>query len=238
MKALVLLSGLDSAVAMHWAMGVMDEVEALSIWYGQPHADAEIAASQEIAQRRGVRWTSFNIAEAVRGLTAITVPKPGMMPSAETYEGRRARAFAVSRANLPARNMILLSIAAAHAARTWPGEDEVSVVIGANEDDANGFPDCRQHFLIAAGEALRLALAGLGMSKLTVRAPWVEKRMDKAAIVRWAAEPGRKAALDDARYSVSCYAGTMCGTCDACTLRARAFAAAGLQDGTGQCQLR
>lgn len=213
-RALILLSGLDSAVALHWALDAFPSVEALSFWYGQPHAAAEVAAAQEIARRRGVPWVGLNIAEAVRGLNTIAPAAPGL-------------AGGVSRANLPARNAILLSVAAAHAARAAP-DQRTTLVIGANVDDALGFPDCRPPFLKAAGEALSAALAGV--AEVSVRAPWVEMCYRKAAIVRWAA--GRPEALADARLAVSCYRGVRCGQCDACALRAAAFQTAGVDDGT------
>ncbi len=143
--ALVLLSGLDSAAALHWAREKFQAVAAISFWYGQPHGSAEVAASQAIAARRAVPWEGLHIAEAVRGLMAIGPPIPGL-------EG------GISRANLPARNSILLSVAAAHAARLWPGAS-AALVIGANTDDACGFPDCRPIFLEAASTALRLSSA-------------------------------------------------------------------------------
>lgn len=213
MPALVLLSGLDSAAAMHWARTEFDSVEAISFWYGQPQGPAEMAASQTIASRRGVPWSGIHIGESVRGLQPIVPPEPGF-------------AGGVSRANLPARNLILLTVAAAHAARRWPGA-RIAIVIGANINDARGFPDCRAVFLEAASTALSLALAGV--ADVAVRAPWVELGYRKADILAWAAKTPD--ALEDVRLAVSCYRGTRCGTCDACTLRASAFAECGLSDG-------
>lgn len=213
-NALVLLSGgFDSAVALSWAMREFDSVRAVAFDYGQPHR-SELAASQVIAERRGIPWTRASLADAVHGLTAIAPPEPGSVDG-------------ISRANLPARNAIFLSIAAAEAARAWPGGN-VSLVIGATADDGPTFPDCRLQFFEAAGFALSSALCGV-VASLIVRAPWVEMGYRKADVLRWIVDD--PAALADARLSVSCYRGARCGTCDACTLRASAFAAVGIDDG-------
>lgn len=211
--ALVLLSGgVDSVAAMHYAKETYSEVACLSFWYGQPHS-REVDVARVLAHRRGVTSSVIHLCEAVRGHEVIPVPEAGAERG-------------VSRANLPARNMILLASAAAHAMRLWPGR-LVHLVVGATVDDAPGFPDCRHPFLEQAQGALDMAVRGVG--GIRVDAPWCLKR--KADVVRWCAE--RPDALTDIRESVSCYAGTGCGLCDSCRLRASAFAEAGVEDGGG-----
>ena len=206
-SALVLLSGgLDSVAAMHWALATYDDVRALTFDYGQPHRNAEVPAAGTIALRRGVPWTLLHIGEAVRGTVSLRAPSPGDVGG-------------VSRANLAARNLILLSIASAHAAREWPGATGVDIVIGCNGDDARTFPDCRPTFVAHAWAAMSSALDGV--ARVRPVAPWGEHTKD--TVLYWAAARGGDA-LSDALESVSCYAGTHCGACDACTLRARAFA--------------
>jgi 7-cyano-7-deazaguanine synthase len=216
--ALVLLSGgLDSVAALHSVLETGWETAAVSFSYGQPQRDQELAAAQKIAERRGVPWASLHLGNAVRGHVALDAPAPGLA------------SVGVSRANLAARNAIMLSTACAHAARLWPAEPSrhVHLVIGCNVDDARGFPDCRQDFLGPMGRALSAAVAPLFTAH--IHAPWAEKT--KAEIVAWCA--ARPDAAADIADSVSCYAGTACGTCDACTLRARA---GGPRDGTTSLQ--
>lgn len=211
-NALVLLSGgLDSVAAMHWSIGAYSVVRALSFDYGQANRDAELAAAQRISQRCCVQWDGLHLADAVRGFSSLKPAAPGL-------------AAGISRANLPARNPLLLSVAAAHACRVWPG-GAVDLVIGANLDDAAGFPDCRPAFISAASDALGLAC--VGVSAIRVVAPWVASM--KSEILRWCLRTGGHV-LVDACDSVSCYAGTRCGTCDPCTLRAAAFSACELED--------
>jgi 7-cyano-7-deazaguanine synthase len=106
MDYVILLSGgLDSTAALHWAREQPGaRVSAVSFSYGQPNHDAELYAAQTVARRRSVPHTCLHLGEAVRGLSPLLPPPPG-------------REGGVSRANLPGRNLIFLSCAAAHAAR-------------------------------------------------------------------------------------------------------------------------
>lgn len=211
--AMVLLSGgLDSTALLHWALESYDEVAAISIGYGQANRDAEIAAGQRVCERRSVQCDRLEIADAVRGLGILKAAPPG--------RGKQG----VSLANLAGRNAILISVAVAQACRRWP-DQTVDVLCGANLDDAAGFDDCRAEFFEAASSLASFSVARA--ANVRVKAPWVQMR--KAEIVAWASS--RHQALDDIRQSVSCYAGTKCGACDACTLRASAFVAAGIHDG-------
>jgi 7-cyano-7-deazaguanine synthase len=199
--ALVLLSGLDSTAALHWAMSQYKDVRAVSFDYGQAHAKQELAASKQIARRLGVHWLQC---KTFVGGVHNRAPRSGS-------------ADGVSFANVPARNLLLLTTAAGLAATMWPS-GLAALVIGANADDAKLFPDCKAPFFSSADRALNLALEGV--CRVAVITPW--QYLTKSQIVSWCAS--KPAALRDARQSVSCYAGTRCGNCDACKLRATAFA--------------
>lgn len=207
-NGLVLLSGgLDSTAALHLALERCTSVQAIGFDYGQPHR-VELVHAGRLAKKRGVPYTQLVLGESVRGDKALCVPIPG-----------RA-ANGVSHANMPGRNAVFLSVAAAHAVRLWPAQDIV-LVIGCNADDAEAFPDCKAHFIRAQESALAAAMGPL--AQIAISAPWVERDMRKADIVRWCSS--RPEALADIRESMSCYFGSNCGTCDACILRACAFAA-------------
>lgn len=205
MIGLLFSGGLDSTAAMHLYRG-RGRIVAVGFRYGQPHADAEIFAAQTIAARRGVPFHSLLL--------------PELRPLNPTA-GRDAAGL--SRAFVPGRNALLLVRAAAALAE--PGEP-LRLVIGANFDDAFGFPDCRPQFFDAFGPAL--ASAFVGFTEVRIETPWLW--MSKAEILRWCER--RPEALQDARDSMSCYRGTRCGECDPCVLRARAFADVGIEDGT------
>jgi 7-cyano-7-deazaguanine synthase len=101
--------------------------------------------------------------------------------------------------------------------------------VGVNCVDYSGYPDCRPEFLKAFETLANLATkAGVeGRQRLTIHAPLME--LDKRGII----ELGRSLGVD---YSLthSCYDpapdGVPCGDCDACLLRAKGFAEAGLPD--------
>jgi 7-cyano-7-deazaguanine synthase len=102
--------------------------------------------------------------------------------------------------------------------------------IGVNALDYSGYPDCRPEFIRAFEKLANVATkAGVEGEGFKVHAPL--QHMTKADIAREAARLGL-----DAGMSHSCYDpsedGRACGLCDACRLRAKGFAEAGLPDPT------
>lgn len=210
LPALVLLSGgLDSVAALHWSRWNAYEVRALSFRYGQLNQNAELAAAGRIASKRGIKHETLVLADAVKGFTALVAPEPGIAESG------------VSRANLPARNTIFLSCAAAYGARIWR---DFAIVFSSTKDDA-AFPDCRRAFVDAMNVAASAALDGV--AKVRIATPWID--MTKADVLRWAMNS--RSSLEDVRESVSCYRGTRCGECDPCRIRAAAFEKHHTKDG-------
>ena len=203
-RCVLLSGGLDSTASLHWALEKADPVVAVGFYYHQPHAIAELRAAREIAKRRTVP------------LEVLTLPNMGPL---NPLPGRTN--CGISRAFVPGRNAVFLARASAHVVRH---DTELALVMGANADDARGFPDCRQPFFDAQATALSAAFEG--MAAMRIETPWLER--SKADIVKWCAS--RKNALDDIRLSVSCYRGARCGECDPCVLRANAFLAAGIED--------
>ena len=109
-------------------------------------------------------------------------------------------------------------------------EGSRDLFIGVNALDYSGYPDCRPEFVDGFEKLARLATkAGTEGRAFTIHAPL--QHMTKADIAREAQRLGLDAAL-----SHSCYDpqgdGSHCGLCDACRLRAKGFAEAGLVDPT------
>ena len=98
-----------------------------------------------------------------------------------------------------------------------------------NAIDYSGYPDCRPEFLRAFERVARLATrAGVSGRALRIRAPLL--RLSKAQIVRLGTRLGVPY-----RLTQSCYdpvRGRACGRCDACVLRRKGFAEAGVPDPT------
>jgi 7-cyano-7-deazaguanine synthase len=127
---------------------------------------------------------------------------------------------------VPARNTIFLALALSWAEALLARD----LFIGVNAIDYSGYPDCRPAFLAAFEHLAAVATrAGVSGDGFRVHAPLLE--LSKAEIIRL----GMGLGVDFGK-TVSCYQadaqGRACGTCDACRLRRRGFAEAGVADPT------
>ena len=218
MKAVVLLSGgLDSYTAAAAATRDGYELFALTIRYGQIHAQ-EIESARKVARSLAVsRHIELTVDLAAFGGSSLVGDGP--IPT-----GRELDSTEIPSTYVPARNTIFLSLALAWAEVT--GAE--AIVIGVNALDYSGYPDCRPEYLSAFERLAALATrAGVEGRPFRILAPLL--RLSKAGIIRL----GLGLGLD---YSLthSCYApspeGHPCGGCDSCRLRARGFAEAGIPD--------
>jgi len=216
-SAVVLLSGgLDSMVCAALAREAGFSVLALTVDYGQRHR-AELESARAIAEGLAQRHIVLPLDLRAFGGSALTtdidVPKEGVGPGIPvTY--------------VPARNTIFLSLALGFA----EASGALDIFIGVNARDYSGYPDCRPEFIAEFQKLATLATkAGVEGEPFTIHAPLLH--MSKADIAREAQRLGLDAAL-----SHSCYDplpdGRHCGRCDACRLRAKGFAEAGIADPT------
>lgn len=201
---IVLLSGgMDSTVALFWALREHADVETLAIDYGQRHR-VELGRARRIAALAGVPHREV----------CASIP---WAPSALTGAG----SFDADRVIVPGRNLILLTLAASGG----------SVVIGCSGADAERFPDCRVPFLDAAAEALSLGL-GRRIEVLAPlvhrsKAQTVELMRElgddcaRAVGLSWSCYDPQDAG---ARSPIAC------GRCLACEARARGFGEVGMRD--------
>jgi 7-cyano-7-deazaguanine synthase len=216
--AVVLLSGgLDSMVCAGLAREAGFDLLALTIDYNQRHR-VELDAARTIAATLGaVRHVVLPLDLRRFGGSALTddiaVPKSGVGEGIPvTY--------------VPARNTVFLSLALAWAEAAGAHD----LYIGVNALDYSGYPDCRPEFIAAFAElANRATKTGVLGNRWTVHAPL--QHMTKADIAREAARLGLDAALSHSCYDPAAD-GAHCGLCDACRLRAKGFAEAGLPDPT------
>jgi 7-cyano-7-deazaguanine synthase len=218
--AVVLLSGgLDSTTAAAIARAEGFDPHALTVLYGQRH-EVELAAARRVAAAFGIREHKVvSLDLTLFGGSALTdrnveVPKdrpmseigaPGDVPS--TY--------------VPARNTVLLALALSWAEAMGAHD----IYVGVNVLDASGYPDCRPAF-VAAFEALANVATRAGGFR--VHAPLIQ--MTKAQIIQRGMELGVEYGITH-----SCYDpvnGLACGRCDACVLRRKGFAEAGVADPT------
>ena len=217
---ILLSGGLDSATTAAIARNDGYKLYALSIDYGQRH-HFELEAARQVARAMDVvRHVILDVDLAQLGGSALTdvleVPKD--RPADAMSEG-------IPVTYVPARNTVLLSLALAYAETVGAAD----IFVGVNAVDYSGYPDCRPEYIEAFQRLANLGTkAGVeGHLKFEVHAPLI--RMTKSQIIRRGVELGV-----DYSLTHSCYDpdenGISCGHCDACQLRRKGFAEAGLKD--------
>ena len=220
-KAIILLSGgLDSATAAAIAQQQGFTLSALSVDYGQRHR-FELQAARRVARSLGItRHPVLSVDLAQLGGSALTdaIDVPKDRPAHQMAHG-------IPVTYVPARNTVFLSLALAYA----EVQGAADIFVGVNAIDYSGYPDCRPEYLAAFTTMANLATKASieGRLKFTIHAPLVQ--WTKAQIIRRGMELGV-----DYSLTHSCYdpdpAGASCGRCDACLLRRKGFAEAGIED--------
>jgi 7-cyano-7-deazaguanine synthase len=244
-KAFVLLSGgIDSTTCLHIARKTYDEVEAISVDYGQRHKK-EMAYARSTCSRLSLVHRILDVGDILRGegvmLTDANVEIPDI--SYDEIEG-------VSPTYVPFRNGTLLSLITAqaqkwvmheidmaaaedaeqYASRTdqWHLDrmrDAAGIFFGAHAEDAHNwaYPDCTPEFIGAMTNAIYTG------TYYTVRLNAPLMSLSKAQVIEW----GNKLGVDWAT-TWSCYAGGEyhCGTCPTCRSRIQAFKESGTIDET------
>ncbi|MCG5500925.1 7-cyano-7-deazaguanine synthase QueC [Ectothiorhodospira lacustris] len=217
-NAVVLLSGgMDSATVLALAKADGFACHCLSFRYGQRHS-AELTAAAELARSLGA--TDHRVVDLNLGLFG------GSALTDDTIQVPDQLSDGIPVTYVPARNTVFLAVALAWA-EVLKARD---LFIGVNAVDYSGYPDCRPEFIQAFETMANLATkAGVEGDRIRIRTPLID--LSKAEIIR----RGVAAGVDFSR-TVSCYSadaeGRACGTCDACRLRAKGFADAGIPDVT------
>lgn len=208
----VLSGGQDSATCLAWAQQRWQRVAAITFDYGQRHR-VELAAAQAVATAASVT--------AHRVVTVSSLAELGgnALTADIAVEDQLDSGAGLPNTFVPGRNLIFLSLAAAWAYQLGC----VDLVTGVCQTDYSGYPDCREHTMVALQAALR---AGIDVP-ITIHTPLMH--LTKAASVELARE---LEALPLLALTHTCYNGTVppCGHCPACVLRARGFTEAGVPD--------
>jgi 7-cyano-7-deazaguanine synthase len=215
MNIVNLSGGLDSTVCLALAA---EEGPALALTfdYGQRHR-VELDRAAAIATRYGAEHLVFKFDATQWGGSALTDPAIDV----PTYDGSSGD-DSIPVTYVPARNLVFLSVAMGVA----EVRNADAVYMGVNALDYSGYPDCRPEFIESFAQTAALALKrGVEGRPVEIRTPLIQ--LSKADIVRLGLRLGAPLEL-----SWSCYLGgpRPCGTCDACALRAKGFAEAGVAD--------
>ena len=219
-KAVILFSGgLDSTTVLAIAQKEGYSCYCLSFQYGQKQT-VELEKARQVAMESQVeKHLVLNLDLDKIGGSALTddieVPKDRDL---------EADAGEIPITYVPARNTIFL----AHAVAWAEVLGAADIFIGVNAVDYSGYPDCRPEFLEAFTTMANLGTrAGVeGRHGFTIQAPLLQ--MSKAEII----SKGISLGVDYAKTH-SCYdpvGDKACGRCDACLLRLKGFADAGIAD--------
>lgn len=218
-RAVVLASGgLDSTVTAALAKQDGCELFFLTLAYGQRHA-IEVERARQVAAVLGVaNHLVMNLDLRAIGGSALT--GPAAVPK-DRAGHERSQSIPIT--YVPGRNLIFLSIAAAHAEVVGAS----LIYFGANILDYSGYPDCRPEFIRAFEAAVKEGTkAGMEGRPLHVKAPLL--MLTKTEII----QQGLKLQVPF-HLTHSCYdpAGDVaCGRCDSCVIRREGFAKAGVVD--------
>ena len=214
-RALVVLSGgQDSTTCLFWALDRFgrDNVSSITFDYGQKHR-VELECARNVAAAAGVPNLCLPI-DTFAALGGDALTDASVAVSDEKDDETELPVTFV-----PGRNLIFLTFAAAHAYRHGIRH----LVTGVAQTDYSGYPDCREETIAALQQAI-----SLGMDcAFTIHTPLMNR--SKKETVELAVRLG---GLDAMALTHTCYNGRRppCGECQACRLRAKGFAEAGVRD--------
>jgi 7-cyano-7-deazaguanine synthase len=220
-KAVVLLSGgMDSCVCAAIAIQAhgAEHVALLHAGYGQRTQKRERQAFESIADFYHVRHRLVVQLDHFRtiGGSALT---DGSIAIPEHHHISDSSTGEIPVTYVPFRNAHFLSVAVSWAEAIGAH----SVYIGAVAEDSSGYPDCRPEYYRVFQELIRVGTRP--ETHIEIATPVIA--LKKSEIIRKGIELGAPLHL-----TWSCYQSedAVCGVCDSCLLRMRAFTEAGVSD--------
>ncbi|MGZ3238224.1 MAG: 7-cyano-7-deazaguanine synthase QueC [Burkholderiaceae bacterium] len=222
-SALVLFSGgQDSTTCLAWALSRYAKVETIGFDYGQRHA-IELTVRPTLLQKLRAMSPEWNAKLGDDHMIDLSllgkISDTALTQNVEIamQENGLPNTF------VPGRNLLFMTVAATVAYRRG-----LDVLVGGMcETDFSGYPDCRDDTMKSLQTTLNLGMA----TDIKIETPlmWI----DKAATWKMARTLGGAALVDLIREDThTCYLGERgalhawgygCGTCPACTLRARGY---------------
>ena len=199
-KSIILLSGgLDSLVSLGLKKEELNVSLALTFDYGQKALNQEIETSKKICEYYNIEHKVIKL-DWLKNITQTSLVSEDNVPMGENLEMGQNSAKSVW---VPNRNGLFLNIAGCFADSF--GYDYV--LIGANKEEGQTFPDNTQEFIDSVNREFEFS---------TLKAPKVVAPLinyDKNAIVMLALKYGIPLEL-----TRSCYLGEEkhCGVCESC----------------------
>lgn len=212
MKALVLLSGgQDSSTCLFWSLKNAELTEAVFFNYDQRHK-IEWKCAQKICSENHIVLHQLDI-PAFRQIGGSAMIEDKFIV---TDDSGMPNTF------VPGRNIVFLTLAASVIYRRKLN----TLIIGVNESDYSGYPDCRHEFIQSMEKTLNLGL------DYTVKIEAPLQCLSKKGIWSLSEELGCLQTI--IHHTHTCYLGDHktyhpwgygCGTCPACLLRKKGFEA-------------
>lgn len=213
-SALIVFSGgQDSTTCLGWAKSRFSDVETITFDYGQKHR-VEIYQAIKIAKALHVNNRVLSIDAFSQLSDSALIDGSLDISSAHRTKPNLPASF------VPNRNAIFFTLA--HAFAQKQGIEHI--IVGINQTDYSGYPDCRQNFI----EALELTLNLGSDSNIKFHCPLLH--LTKAETFAMSKQEGvLDLVLDE---SHTCYNGDHnsknewgygCGECPACILRAKGW---------------
>lgn len=200
-RSIILLSGgLDSLVSLGIAGEKYNVELALTFDYGQKSAKAEIETSAKICEYYKISHKVIKL-DFLKEITHTSLVSEDEVPTGEGLVDTEASAKNVW---VPNRNGLFLNIAGSFA----DGEDYDYILIGANLEEGQTFPDNTIEFIESVNQEFRFS---------TRKHPQIV-----APLINFKKNDIVKLAIDKAiplEYVRSCYQGgeRHCGICESCT---------------------
>lgn len=215
-RALVVFSGgQDSTTCLGWAKNRFDYVESITFDYGQKHR-VEIAQAGKIAEALQVKNTLLSL-DAFSQLN-----DSALIDSTQDIGAHHRTHTNLPASFVPNRNAIFFTLA--HAFAQKQGIEHI--IIGVNQTDYSGYPDCREPFV----KALELALNLGSEANITFHYPLMH--LTKAETFELSEQEGVLELVINESHT--CYNGDHqhkhtwgygCGECPACVLRKQGWEA-------------
>ena len=200
-KSIILLSGgLDSLVSLGLKKEELNVSLALTFDYGQKSAEQEIEASEKICEYYKIEQKIIKL-DWLKNITQTSLVSDKDIPTGNELDNPENSAKSVW---VPNRNGLFLNIAGSFADSY--GYD--FILIGANKEEGQTFPDNTQEFINAINKEFEFST----QKSPKVVAPLINS--DKNDIVMLALRHGVPLEL-----TRSCYQGGAkhCGICESCT---------------------
>lgn len=204
-SCLVLFSGgQDSTTCLVQAVKTHEKVIAVSVNYGQRHAE-ELNCAKRIAAELGVEHHVLDMS-LLGQLAPNALTRTDMVVDQTAAEGTLPNTF------VDGRNLLFLSFVAVMAKQRGISK----IITGVSQSDFSGYPDCRDIFIKSLNVTLNLSMD----YEFVIETPLMW--LDKAQTWGLADSLG---ALDFIREkTLTCYNGVIgdgCGDCPACHLRGK-----------------